>query len=671
MKEIEGVQKKLKELRDGVSYHNYRYYVLDSPVISDAEYDRLMRQLVELEQQYPEMITPDSPTQRIGAAPLEKFETVRHSIPMLSLENAFADNEIKEFDERIKRFLRLEGPVDYVAEPKMDGLAVEIVYEAGRLVVASTRGDGIIGENVTQNVRTIKSIPLKLQNGEDIPPYLEVRGEVFLTLRAFHDINQQRLRQGEPPFANPRNAAAGSLRQLDPRITASRPLDFYAYGVGVIEGRKFETQLETLSNLSRWGLKVNPLTRECNGIEECLAFYNDLSSKRHSLSYEIDGTVIKVNFMALQERLGTKARSPRWAIAHKFEATQVNTRVNDITVQVGRTGTLTPVALLEPVQVGGVEVSRATLHNQDEVARKDIRIGDTVLVQRAGDVIPEVVMSIPEKRTGKERKFEMPANCPECGAAVIRLPGEVAVRCPNMSCPAQVKESIIHFASKGGMDIEGLGERIVSQMVDSGLIQDVADLYYLGADEIETLPNFAEKATMNLLDSLDRSKSTTLSRFLYALGIRFVGEKMAQVLSGGFGSFEALRHAAKESLIDIDEVGPQVAESVVTYFGEKRNQTVINRLLAAGITVQTPEKETGQRLDALSFVFTGGLESFSREEAKNRVKDLGGTVSSSVSRKVSYVVAGKDPGSKLLKAQELGIPVLTEEEFKDLIQGRR
>ncbi len=663
-----GIEARVKQLRDEINYHNYRYYVLDSPVISDVEYNRLMRELMELEEERPALVTADSPTQRVGAAPLEKFETVRHTLPMLSLENAFDEGELREFDQRIKRFLRMEGSIQYVAEPKMDGLATELVYDEGALTVASTRGDGVSGENVTQNVRTIRSIPLRLQAGGPVPSRLEVRGEVFLSHRAFREINEQRLKAGAPVFANPRNAAAGSLRQLDPRVTASRPLDFFGYGVGVVEGVPFSRHWDVLTAVKGWGLRVNPLIRLCHGIEDCIEYYRGIEAQRPSLDYEIDGVVIKVDALNLQERLGTKARSPRWAVAYKFAATQVNTRVLDIRVQVGRTGTLTPVAILEPVNVAGVEVSRATLHNQDEVARKDVRIGDTVLVQRAGEVIPEVVMSVPEMRTGQEQRFTMPETCPECGAKVVRLPDEVAVRCPNMSCPAQVKESIIHFASKGGMDIDGLGEKIVGQMVDAGLIKDVADLYYLNREQILALERFAEKSTENMLASIEKSKHSSLTRFLYALGIRYVGEKMAEILANKFGTLDALRGAAKESLMEIDEVGPQVAESVTTYFGEEKNRDVIKRLLGAGVSPVPPVAVTGKPLAGQSFVFTGGLASFSRDEAKNRVKELGGTVSSSVSRKTTYVVVGKEPGSKLSKARELAVRALTEEEFRDLVR---
>lgn len=667
--EVSGIQieERIRKLREEINYHNYRYYVLDSPIVSDAEYDRLMRELLDLENSYPHLITPDSPSQRVGAKPLEKFETVRHTLPMLSLENAFDEKEVRDFDERIKRFLRIESRIDYVAEPKMDGLATEVVYEDGILTVASTRGDGVFGENITQNVRTIRSIPLKLRSEMPAPSRLEVRGEIFLSLKAFKQINEGRMRKGEPLFANPRNAAAGSVRQLDSKITASRPLDFYGYGAGTVEGGLFSRQWDTLSALQDWGIKVNPLIRLCRGIEECLNFYGEMVEMRRTLPYEIDGIVLKVDAFELQERLGTKARSPRWAIAYKFAATQVNTKVLDIRVQVGRTGTLTPVAILEPVNVGGVRVSRATLHNQDEIERKDIRIGDTVLVQRAGEVIPEVVMSVPEMRSGEEKQFVMPEKCPECNAEVVRLPGEVAVRCPNISCPAQVKERIIHFASKGGMDIEGLGEKTVSHMVDSGLVDDIADLYYLKAEDLKDLAHFADKSTANMLVSIEKSKETTLSRFIYALGIRFVGEKMAQILADRFGDLKALTGASKEQLMEIDEVGPQIAVSMTAHFNEPQNREVIGRILAAGVRPVSISYGTQQSLADKTFVFTGGLSSLSREEAKNKIKELGGTISSSVSHKTDYVVVGGEPGSKLAKARELGIRILTEDEFKELI----
>jgi DNA ligase (NAD+) len=501
------IEKKIQELRRQLHHHNYRYYVLDDPEISDAQFDLLLRELEELESRHPESITPDSPTQRVGAQPAEKFQSVAHSIPMLSLENGFNFEEVREFDRRIKRFLKNDQDIEYTAEPKMDGLAIELIYENSVLIQSSTRGDGIMGEEITQNVRTIHAIPLRLIDTKTLPPTrLEVRGEVYIKIKDFQKFNRKREETGESLFANPRNAAAGSLRQLDPKITAQRPLHFFAYGLGLVNGRSFFSQWELLKTLPEWGLPVNPLIRRCKGISECLDFCQEIETLRHSLPYEIDGVVLKVNSFALQENLGVKSRSPRWALAYKFQPSQETTEVLNIEVQVGRTGALTPVAHLKPVLVGGVEVSRATLHNQDELERKDIRIGDTVVIQRAGEVIPEVVKVISSMRRGWEKPFTMPEKCPVCESPVIRLPGESAHRCLNPNCPAQIKETIRHFSSKGAMDIEGLGEKLIDQLVEKGLIRDYGDLYYLSRDTLVTLERMAEKSADNLVQALENSK---------------------------------------------------------------------------------------------------------------------------------------------------------------------
>lgn len=663
----ERAQARIEALREKIRYHNVRYYVLDQPEISDAEYDRLMRELEELEAVYPDLITPDSPTQRVGAQPVEEFGTVPHAVPMLSLSNALSEQEVWEFDARAKRLLGMEEDVAYVAEPKLDGLGVELVYEEGRLTVGSTRGDGFVGEDVTQNLRTVRAVPLVLV-GEGIPAWLEARGEVFMRLEDFEALNRRRMEQGEPVFANPRNAAAGSLRQLDPRITAERPLDIFFYAVGRIEGRSFETHWETLEALKGWGLRINPRNRRCAHIGEALSYYQELKEEREALGYEADGVVLKVDRLDLQRRLGERSRSPRWAVAYKFPPKQETTVIRDIVVQVGRTGALTPVAVMDPVRVGGVEVSRATLHNQDEVDRKDIRIGDTVVVQRAGDVIPEVVAVVTSKRTGKERRFELPDRCPVCGAEVLKLEGEAVARCTGMACPAQLKERIRHFASKRAMDIDGLGEKLVAQLVDKGLVKDVADLYGLMKDHIAGLERMADKSAQNLLDALEASKNRDPARVLYALGIRHVGEHVARVLIEAFGSIERLAGASEEELTATYEIGPEVARSVKTFFEQEENRRVIEKLKAAGVQFGvSEEKAEPMPLEGKRFVFTGALERFTREEAESLVERLGGRATSSVSKKTDYVVAGRDAGSKLDKARALGVRVLSEEEFEALV----
>ncbi len=666
------VIERVKKLREEIEYHNYRYYVLDSPVISDAEYDALMRELKELEEKYPELVTPDSPTQRVGFPPAKEFRQVPHAEPMLSLDDAFSEEEVYEFDRRVKRFLGLpeEEKIEYTVEPKIDGLAVELVYENGVFTVGSTRGDGYVGEDVTNNLKTIKSIPLRLMRHEGlpIPKRLDARGEVYMEKEKFKKLNEERLARGEPPFANPRNAAAGSLRQLDPNITAKRPLDIFFYGVGKVEGYEFKTQWEVLTTLPKWGLKTNPHCRLVKGIEEAIKYHHEMEEKRESLPYEIDGIVIKVNDLSLWEKLGTKARSPRYALAYKFEPTQVTTQVLDIVLQVGRTGAVTPVAVLKPVRVGGVIVSRATLHNEDEIRRKDIRIGDWVLVQRAGDVIPEVVMVIKERRTGKEKPFEMPKTCPVCGSPLVKKPGEAVWRCPNKNCYAQLVRHLQHFASRNAMDIEGLGEKVAKALVDAGLVRDVGDLYYLKVEDLLQLPGFALKKAKNLYEAIQKSKKTTLARFLYALGIRHVGEVVAQILAEHFKSLDRLMNASVADLMAIPGIGPEVARSVVEFFRNPRNRETIEKLLKAGIEfVDVEEGEKEKPLKGLTFVFTGALKSMTRDEAKKRVQALGGRVASDVSRNVDYVVVGEKPGSKFQRAQRLGLKIINEDEFLKMI----
>jgi DNA ligase (NAD+) len=668
-RQIEPILQRVAQLREQLHYHNYRYYVLDEPEISDAEFDRLMQELIALEEEYPELVTPDSPTQRVGAQPSTKFETVAHRLPMLSLENAFSSDAAREFDQRLKRFLRTSEEFEYVTEPKLDGCAVELVYEDGYLVVGSTRGDGYRGENVTQNLKTIHTIPLVLQKqGKSFPPRVEGRGEVYIELEDFKRLNLEREKQGEPAFANPRNAAAGSLRQLDSSITATRPLNIYCYGVGEVPGDDFTSHGEILQHLKTWGLRVNPLIEVHQGIEAAIDYHQRLAQKRHELPYEIDGVVIKVNSLATQARLGTKTRSPRWALAYKFTATQATTRVIKIGVNVGRTGAVTPTALMEPVEVGGVTVSRATLHNEDEVVRKDVRQGDWVLIQRAGDVIPEVVKVITSRRTGAEIPFQMPTQCPVCGSRLVRPAGEAITRCPNPDCVAQLKRSIRHFVSKGAMDIDGLGEKIIDQLVDNGLIQDIGDLYNLKVEELIPLERFAEKSAQNIVSAIQGSKEPTLGRFIYALGIRYVGEATANLLVQHFHSLEALREANMEELLQVEGVGPQVAAGIRDYFSNDKVSQLLDKLKQAGLTLQTAARPALTPLAGKTFVFTGGLEHFSREEAKALVVARGGKVGSSVSSKTDYVVVGAEPGSKYTKAQDLKVTILDEAAFKELLR---
>jgi len=660
--------KLIANLRKEIEYHNKRYYQQDAPEISDAEYDRLMLELQKLEDRYPEEFSTESPTQRVGAAPLAKFASFNHPSLMFSLANAFSNEEIIEFDVRIKRLAETEN-ISYIAEPKLDGLAVNLIYKNGIFTQGATRGDGAIGEDVTQNLKTISTLPLKMQNttGIPIPSFIEIRGEVYIRKEPFKKLNLRRIEEGEDPFANPRNAAAGSLRQLDSKISSRRPLNIFLYGVGLVYGINFSTHWDVLQTLCDWGFPVNPLIKQANNIQDCIDYFETIGTQRESLPYEIDGVVLKVNDLSLQAALGNVSRSPRWALACKFPAAQAITVVKEIIVGVGRMGTLTPVAIMEPVNVGGVMVSRATLHNEDEIIKKDIHIGDTVVIQRAGDVIPEIVKVIKEKRTGREKEFKMPAKCPECNSDVVRPEGEVAHRCVNISCPAQLKEHIRHFASRGAMDIEGLGEKVSAQLFDAGLIADPADLYFLNKEQLVALDRQAEKSAQNLIDAVQKSKNPPLDKFIYALGIRHVGERTAKLLASRFSNMEHLITAKVEDLTTINEIGPEIAASIIEFFHEHKNIDVMNKFSKAGVTPQKKEIAGNALLQGKSFVFTGTMDRMGRNQAKTIVENLGGTIHSNVTKSTTYVVAGNDPGSKINKAKSSGIKIISEEDFFKLI----
>jgi DNA ligase (NAD+) len=654
------------KLREQIGRANHLYYVLDAPEISDAEYDRLMRRLEEIEAAHPELVTPDSPTQRVGAAPSEKFAVVRHRKMMMSLANAMNAEEMVEFDKRIKRMLHSAADIEYVAEVKLDGLSVELVYEDGLLAVASTRGDGDNGEDITLNIRTIKSVPLKLMKPKHgkIPKLLEVRGEVIIPKSGFVKLNEERERNGEPVFANPRNAAAGSLRQLDPKITASRPLDIFLYAPGVVEGLELNSQWEFLQALKEVGLRVNPESKICTNVGEVLAYWNDLTERRHQLDYDADGVVAKVNSYPLQSQLGEVSRSPRWAIAYKFKAQQAETRVEKIEAYVGRIGSLTPVAKLAPVQLAGVTISNASLHNLDEIRRKDIREGDTVLIERAGDVIPYVVR-VTKPGHPRAHEFQMPAHCPVCGGAIVHEEGEVAYLCVNVNCPARMRESVRHFASKNCMNIDGLGDKLVAQLIDAGLVKELDDIYKLKdkMPELLALERMGKKSAENLIANIENSRKAALDRVINALGIRHVGEHTARQLAIRFGTLEALSAASEEELTSVRDIGAEVAHSIREYFDEPRNMHAVKRLEKELDIEKVRAAEGRGPFRDKTFVLTGTLETMTREQAEQKIFEGGGRVSGSVSRKTDFVVVGADPGSKARKAQELGVKILDEKEF--------
>lgn len=659
-------------LSDFLEEQNYNYFVLDRPIISDYDFDRLLGLLKKLEDAFPSLEKPTSPTTRVGGKALERFQKVEHRTPMLSLSNTYSTDELKDFDQRVRKFLDWaeDKNLVYLAEPKFDGLAIELVYEKGLLTKALTRGDGITGEDVTENVKTIRNIPLKLKT-KNPPSLLEVRGEILLFKKDFLDLNRQREEDGEDPFANPRNAAAGSIRQLDPKIAASRPLRSYIYGLGVYEGIEFESHSEFEDTAHKWGLPCNPLREKCHNISQVLKYYSKLENQRHSLEYEIDGTVVKVDSFALQKSLGTIAKSPRWAVAAKYAPTQAKTVIEKIEVQVGRTGALTPVAVMKPVEVGGVTVTNATLHNQDEIDRKDVRPGDTVVVQRAGDVIPEVVEVVLEKRPAHSKPFKLPSHCPACHTLAIKPEGEAVSRCPNPLCDARVKESLKHFVSRRAMNVEKLGDKIIEQLVDHDLVKTFSDIYFLTRENLETLPRQGEKSISNLLESIESSKNSLLSRVIFALGIRFVGEQTAKDLAKYFKDIHALFKADIDSLLEVPGIGEKVAQSLVEATRQSSLKKEIHRLEEAGVQMHVAPAskalEGSTKLEGKTFVITGTLDGLSRDEAKDLIESHGGHVSGSVSKKTDYLLCGTDPGSKLTKAESLGVKVISLDELKKLI----
>tara|TARA_B110000196_G_scaffold96498_1_gene83591 strand:+ start:484 stop:2487 length:2004 start_codon:yes stop_codon:yes gene_type:complete len=667
---MDDISYKIKKLRDQLNDHNFRYYVMNQPIISDSEYDIIMRELERLENKNKNLITPDSPTQRVGAPPLKEFGTITHHEPMLSLANAMNKEELKAFYNRLKKSLETQTDLELIGEPKLDGLGVELVYENSFFVYGSTRGDGITGENITQNLKTIKSIPLRLRsNIKPAPSLLEVRGEVFINKDGFKKLNALREKENLPAFANPRNAAAGSLRQLDSKITADRPLSIYCYEVSRVLGASFNTHLEFLSALKDWGFPVNPEIKLIKKSENMVRYHENLESIRNNLAYDIDGSVFKINQIKERNTLGIRSRSPRWAIAGKFKAQQVTTRVLGIIASIGRTGAITPVAQLEPVNVGGVNVTNATLHNQDEVDRKDVRIGDTVILQRAGDVIPEVVKVILEKREKQSARYLLPEECPSCNQNIYRPKGEVVARCKNLSCPAQIKGRIIHFISKAALNIEGFGEKLVGQLVEENIIQTVDDIFKLTFKKLEDLDRMAEKSANNILIAIDNAKKTTFARFIYALGIRNVGYHLSKVLENAFkGNIDNFRKSSVEKLESIDEVGPIVAQTIIKFWEESSNVQMVESCLSLGVELSPISSLIADKLRGKVFIFTGTLTQLNRNQAKELVEVNGGSTSNSMSKKIDFLVAGPGAGSKLKKAKDLKIAILTEQQFLDMIK---
>ena len=669
MADIEIAKKKIAELRERLSYHSYRYYALDSPEISDAEYDRMMVELREIEDRYPELITPDSPTQRVGAAPLAGFETVEHKKPLLSLANVFSDEELLAWHKRISN-LAPNQMMEFACELKMDGLAVALTYADGRFIRGATRGDGFRGEDITQNLRTIKSIPLSIP--KDAPRKFEVRGEVYLSKKGFEKLNRERAAEELPLFANPRNAAAGSLRQLDPRVTAKRPLDIYIYSLGYIDDASVNvpaTHWEMMEYLKSLGFRISPYSFKSADIKGASDYYHRWCDWREKLDFEADGVVIKVNSLALQESLGEVGHDPRWAVAYKFPAIQATTKLLDIGINVGRTGSLNPYAILEPVSVGGVTIKRATLHNEEDIRRKGLLIGDTVIIQRAGEVIPEIVAPVTSKRTGEEKEFVMPDRCPSCDSEVYKSEDEAIARCTNASCPAQLQRLLAHFVSRDAMDIEGIGEKMAVALIEKGLVKDAADLYSLTEEQLLTMEGIKEKSASNLLSAINESKERPLGRLIFALGIRHVGAEIADIVAGQFGSIDALSRTTEEDLTQIPGIGPKIAGSISAFFQNEANRSIIERLEQAGVAMRAQAVEQkDQPLKGQQFVLTGTLASLTRNDAEARIRALGGGVGSSVSKKTTYVVAGADPGSKLEKARKLGVKVIDEGEFLKLIK---
>ena len=662
------VKKKIEDLRRLIRRHDRLYYVLNKPEISDREYDRLYKELKGLEESRPEFRTSDSPTMRVGGEPVKGFPAVRHIVPMMSLDNTYSADEIRQFDKRVKKNLAGEK-VEYAVELKFDGVSISLLYEKGSLALGSTRGNGIEGDDVSANLKTIRSIPLSFKDEvKDLPKALEARGEVYMTRKAFEAINKAKEKAGEELFANPRNAAAGSLKLLDPKLVAERGLDIYIWGIGHCEGVDFRTHVEVLEYLEACGFRVNPHRKLCKTIDEVIDYCNSWEPKRDKLEFDIDGMVIKVNSLAQRKELGETTKSPRWSIAYKFPAERALTEVKEIIVQVGRTGAITPVAILKPVHLSGTTVSRATLHNFDEIERLDVKIGDKVYVEKSGEIIPKVLAVAKEKRTGKERSLLVPKACPECGSRLVRPPDEVALRCENKGCPAQIKEAVLHFASRSAMDIEGMGDAIINQLVDKGLIKDYGDIYRLRFDEVKALERMAEKSAQNLMNAVEKSGSVELNRLIYGLGIRHVGERAAWILAGRFGSIEKLSGATIEELTEVGEIGPVMAESVYNFFRNKENLKILKKLKEAGVRMAGPKMKKGGILAGKTIVITGALKSFTRAKARELVMSLGGTAASSVSKNTDFLVAGEEPGSKLEKAKALGVKVITEEEFKRMVK---